>query len=188
MRETSLSEEATSRYLQAGGLRIHYHEAGWGYPLICIHGGGPGASGWSNYQRNIGALSQHFRTILIDLPGYGRSDKKLQLEGGRFAFYAKVVRDFMDALGIQRAHFIGNSLGGGTALKFALEFPQRAHRLVLMGPAGGLSPFSPQPPEGMKVLWSYYDPPGPSLEKLRAFLEVMVYDPSQLTEELVQER
>ena len=183
-----LTEEETSRYVQAGPLRVHYNEAGKGEPLICIHGGGPGASGWSNYRRNIGPLSQHFRTILIDLPGYGKSDKTIHLEGGRFAFYAGVVKDFMDALGIERSHFLGNSLGGGTTLKFALEHPQRAGRLVLMGPAGMIGPFCPQPSEGLKVLWRYYDPPGPSLERLRAFVEVMVYDPSQITDDLLQER
>lgn len=183
----SLREESTSRYVQAGPWRIHYNEAGAGEPVICIHGGGPGASGWSNYRRNIDALAQHFRTILIDLPGYGKSDK-VPIEGGRFTFYARAVREFMDALGIERAHFIGNSLGGGTTLKFALDYPERAGRLVLMGPAGMVAPFAPQPSEGLKMLWSYYDPPGPSFEKLRAFVDVMVYDPAQITDDLLRER
>jgi 4,5:9,10-diseco-3-hydroxy-5,9,17-trioxoandrosta-1(10),2-diene-4-oate hydrolase len=187
MSEMALGEEATSRYLQAGGLRIHYHEAGTGYPLVCIHGGGPGASGWSNFRRNLGELSQHFRTVLVDLPGYGQSDK-VPVQGSPFLFYATAVRDFMDALGIQRAHLLGNSLGGAVALRLAAEWPQRAQRLVLMGPAGLLAPFNPQPAEGIKFLHSYYQPPGPSLERLRAFVDVMVYDPSQVTEQLLQER
>jgi pimeloyl-ACP methyl ester carboxylesterase len=57
-----------------------------------------------------------------------------------------------------------------------------------MGAAGGLPIFTPQPTEGIKHLLGYYEPPGPSLEKLRAFLNVMVYDGSQLTDELIKER
>jgi pimeloyl-ACP methyl ester carboxylesterase len=183
-----LTEEATSRYVQVGTLRIHYNEAGAGYPLICIHGGGPGASGWSNFRRNIADLSQHFRTILIDLPGFGRSDKRVNIEGGRFGFYARVVREFMDALGIEHAHFVGNSLGGATALKLALDYPERVDRLVLMGPGGMIGVFTPQPTEGFRLLWGYYEPPGPSLEKLRAFVETMVYDPTQISDDLLMER
>ncbi|HXG35962.1 MAG TPA: alpha/beta fold hydrolase, partial [Dehalococcoidia bacterium] len=93
-----LTEEATSKFVQAGNIRVHYNEAGTGYPLICLHGGGPGASGWSNYRGNIEPLSQHFRVFLPDLPGFGKTDKPM-IEGGRFAFYAKTLRDFMDQLG-----------------------------------------------------------------------------------------
>jgi len=182
-----LTEEGTSRYVQAGRLRLHYHEAGEGGPLICIHGGGPGASGWSNFRRNFPELSRHFRTVLLDLPGYGRSNK-VPVEGPPFRFYAAAVREFMDALGIERAHFLGNSLGGSVTLRLAMDHPQRAGRLVLMGPAGLLPPFAPQPPEGIKLLHSYYMPPGPSFERLRAFVDVMVYDPSQVTDDLLRER
>ncbi len=183
----TLTRESTARFVQVRQWRIHYHEAGSGYPLICIHGSGPGASGWSNYQRNVEALSERFRTILVDLPGYGQSDK-VPIQGGRFAFYSRAVRDFMDALGMERAHFIGNSLGAGIALKLALDWPERVGRLVLMGPGGMLPVFSSQPSEGIKRLWDYYAPPGPSPEKLRAFVEIMVYDQSQVTEELIKER
>jgi pimeloyl-ACP methyl ester carboxylesterase len=119
-----LTEEGTSRYVQAGRLRLHYHEAGEGGPLICIHGGGPGASGWSNFRRNFPELSRHFRTVLLDLPGYGRSNK-VPVEGPPFRFYAAAVREFMDALGIERAHYWGYSMGGHTGFHFLKRYPER---------------------------------------------------------------
>lgn len=183
----ALTHEGTSKFVQAGPLKLHYHEAGKGPALIMIHGGGPGAGGWSNYRRNVDAFAEHFRVILPDLPGFAKSDKP-KIEGGMFKFFAKAIRDMMDALDIPSAHFVGNSLGGGTTLKFALDYPDRAKRLVLMGAGGGLPIFTPQPSEGIKHLLNYYEAPGPSPEKLRAFLNVMVYDSSQLTDELINER
>ena len=181
-----LTEEATSKFIQAGPLKLHYHEAGKGPALIMIHGGGPGAGGWSNYRRNVDHFAEHFRVILPDLPGFAKSDKP-KIDSGLLGFMAKAIVGLMEALDIPRANFIGNSLGGGTTLKFALDYPDRAQRLVLMG-APGLAVFTPQPAEGIKHLLEYYEAPGPSMEKLRAFLNVMVYDGPQLTDQLIKER
>jgi 4,5:9,10-diseco-3-hydroxy-5,9,17-trioxoandrosta-1(10),2-diene-4-oate hydrolase len=182
----AFTEEATSKFVQAGTVKLRYHEAGRGPTLIMIHGGGPGAGGWSNYRRNVDHFAERFRVILPDLPGFAKSDKP-KIEGGILTFMAKAIKDLMDALDISRAHFVGNSLGGATTMKLAVDYPDRADRLVLMG-APGLALFTPQPSEGIKHLISYYDPPGPSMEKLRAFLNVMVYDSSALTDQLIKER
>jgi pimeloyl-ACP methyl ester carboxylesterase len=182
----ALTEEATSRFVQAGPLKLHYHEAGKGPVLIMIHGGGPGAGGWSNYRRNIDHFAVHFRVILPDLPGFAKSDKP-KVEGGLMTFMAKAIKELMGVLDIPRAHFVGNSLGGGTTIKFALDYPDQIQRMVLMG-APGLPIFTPQPSEGIKHLMAYYEKPGPSMEKLRNFLNVMVYDGSQLTDQLIKER
>ncbi|MDO9460567.1 MAG: alpha/beta fold hydrolase [Alphaproteobacteria bacterium] len=181
------TEEGTSKFVQAGKVRVHYNEAGSGDPLVLIHGGGPGATGWSNYQRNVEELSKHFRCIIIDLPGFGKTDK-VRPDTGLFAFYAEVIRDMLDELKIPKAHFIGNSLGGGTTLKFALDYPDRAGRLVLMGPGGSVPLLTPWPSEGIKHLFSFYEGEGPSMAKLKAFIDVMVVDKSELTEELYQQR
>lgn len=181
------TEEGTSKFVQAGKVRVHYNEAGSGDPLVLIHGGGPGANGWSNYQRNVEELSKHFRCIMIDLPGFGKTDK-VRPDTGLFAFFAEVIRDMLDELKIPKAHFIGNSLGGGTALKFALDYPDRAGRLVLMGPGGSVPLLTPWPSEGIKHLFSFYEGEGPTMEKLKAFIDVMVVDKSELTEELYQQR
>ena len=86
-------------------------------------------------------------------------------------------------------HLIGNSLGGGTAVRFALRYPERAGRLVLMGPGGlSLNVFAPDPTEGVKRLMEFAAPPGPSREKIAAFLRTLVFDQRLITDELVDER
>lgn len=183
----AITEADTSKFVQAGKVRVHYNEAGSGDPLVLIHGGGPGATGWSNYQRNVEELSKHFRCLMIDLPGFGKTDK-VRPDTGLFAFFAEVIRDMLNELKIDKAHFIGNSLGGGTALKFALDYPDRAGRLVLMGPGGSVPLLTPWPSEGIKHLFSFYEGEGPTMAKLKAFIDVMVVDKSELTEELYQQR
>lgn len=181
------TEKDTSKFVQAGKVRMHYNEAGSGDALVLIHGGGPGATGWSNYRRNVDELSKHFRCLIIDLPGFGKTDK-VRPDTGLFAFYAATIRDMLNELKIDKAHFIGNSLGGGTTLKFALDYPDRAGRLVLMGPGGSVPMFTPWPSEGIKHLFNFYEGEGPTMKKLKDFIEVMVVDRSELTEELYQER
>lgn len=173
--------------VEVDGRRIHYVETGAGEPLVLIHGGGPGASGVSNYRRNIEALAARYWLIIPDLPGYGRSGKTPITEP-RYAAYASAIIGLLDALAIPKAHMIGNSLGGGTALKTALESPGRVDKLVLMGPAGLASAYSRVPTEGARLIFEYYGGDGPSRAKLEAFLRVMVHDPSRLTPELIEER
>ena len=152
-----------------------------------MHGAGPGASGWSNYQRNIPTLSQSHRLLVVDLPGFGQSDKVVP-EGSRLKLFARILHDMLDALNIPQAHFLGNSYGGGTTLRFAMDYPDRAGRLVLMGSLGGLATITPQPTQGLMRLITYYDAPGPSREKMRAFLHTLVYDKSQITDAFVEQR
>lgn len=180
-------EELASKFVDAGGLRMHYVEAGSGPPLVCVHGGGPGSNGLSNYQRNLGPLSERFRVILPDLPGFGQSDRP-EITGSRFSLYARAIRDFLDALGIEKASLIGYSIGGGTTLKFAMEYPDRVERLVCIGPAGGATLFQPTPTEGVRVVVNYFAPPGPSKEKMEHLLRAMLYDQSGLNDDVFEER
>ena len=181
-----LTEEGTSKYVQAGDIKLHYNEAGVGETLICLHGGGPGASGWSNYVANISPLSQQYRTILLDLPGFGKSDP-VAIEGSRFAYNAKAIKDLLDALGIQKAHLIGNSMGGGSSAQFAIDYPDRLGKLVLMGPAGmGRSHFNPLPLEGIKVLNEVFA--NPTMDGFRQLIRLFVYDSSFMTDELLEQR
>jgi 4,5:9,10-diseco-3-hydroxy-5,9,17-trioxoandrosta-1(10),2-diene-4-oate hydrolase len=172
------------------GLKLHYHEAGAEHPetVILLHGGGPGASAWSNFSRNLPVFAKNYRTLAIDQPGFGRSDKPTE-HPQYFRHSADAVVGLMDELGIERAHFVGNSLGGGAAVRLALNHPKRAGRLVLMGPGGlSINLFAPDPTEGIKNLARFSAPPGPSREKLEAFLRVMVHDQSLITDELIDER
>ncbi len=69
------SNTMTERTVRVHGKDILVAEAGAGAPVVLLHGGGPGASGVSNYSRNIDALAEHFRVLVPDMPGYGRSAK-----------------------------------------------------------------------------------------------------------------
>jgi 4,5:9,10-diseco-3-hydroxy-5,9,17-trioxoandrosta-1(10),2-diene-4-oate hydrolase len=182
---------ATSKYVQVReDLRLHYHEAGVEHSetVILLHGGGPGASAWSNFGRNLPVFAKSYRTLAIDQPGFGLSDKPTE-HPQYFKHSADAVAELMDSLGIERAHFVGNSLGGGAAVRLALNHPGRAGRLVLMGPGGlSVNVFSPDPTEGIKNLGRFGASGGPTKEKLEAFLRVMVYDQSLITDELVDER
>ncbi len=183
---------ATSRFAQAAGLRLHYHEAGLAGepgepPVVMLHGGGPGASAWSNFGPNLPVFAARFRTLLVDQPGFGQSDKP-PVTGHYFTFAAEALAGLLDELGIGQVHLVGNSLGGGTAVRFALRFPERAG-LVLMGPGGlSLNVFAPDPTEGVKRLMEFAAPPGPSPEKMAAFLRTLVFDERLVTDELVAER
>lgn len=180
--------DETSRFVQTEGLRVHLHEAGDGPALVLLHGGGPGGSGWSNFKQNLPELAKRFRVLIIDQPGYGKSDKPDFTEP-YYTLSARVVRGVLDELDVEQAHFVGNSLGGGTSLRLALDYPDRVGRLVLMGPGGGsMSIFSPDPAEGIKVLTSFYDGDGPSRERMENLIRVMTYDHAFVTPALVEER
>ncbi|MEU6828519.1 4,5:9,10-diseco-3-hydroxy-5,9,17-trioxoandrosta-1(10),2-diene-4-oate hydrolase [Nocardia beijingensis] len=185
-----LTAESTSRYAQVRpDLRLHYHEAGVGNgpTIVLLHGGGPGASSWSNFARNIPVLAEHFHVLAVDQPGYGRSDKPTE-HPQYFVHSASALKDLLDHLEITtRVHLLGNSLGGGAAVRFALDYPDRAGKLILMGP-GGLSTnlFAPDPTEGVKLLSKFnYEP---TRENLEAFLRIMVFDQSLVTDDLIDER
>ncbi len=139
------------------GLKLHYHEAG----------------------------AEHAETVIL-LHGGGPSDKPTE-HPQYFRHSADAVVGLMDALGIERAHFVGNSLGGGAAVRLALNHGKRAGRLVLMGPGGlSINVFAPDPTEGVKNLGRFAAKP--SRERMEAFLRIMVHDQSLITDELIDDR
>lgn len=180
-----LTYESTSRFAQAGDLRLHYHEAGQGPVLLCIHGGAPGAFGWGNFGRNMEELSKHFRVIVVDLPGYGNSDKP-DVGTGRNAMYAQAMMELLAALEIDRANVLGMATGGAVAIRLAVEHPELLERLILVSSAGGQTMFGLR----RKVTASqvYYGGNGPTPEKMRDYLSQLLYDPSLITDEVVRER
>lgn len=127
----------TSRFLDAGGLRTHYLEAGRSDapPLVLIHGGGAGADSIGNWRLTIPQLVDEFHIYAMDMVGFGRSAKPADFEYSQPARNCH-LRDFLDALGLQRTALVGNSMGGATALGVAMMEPHRVDRLVLMGSAG----------------------------------------------------
>ena len=169
-----------------GPVRLHYHDEGAGEPVVLLHGGGPGASGWSNFGHNAAALATVFRVLLPDQPGFGRSAAP-DVVGNYFTFSADALAALLDHLSVQKAHLIGNSLGGGTAVRFALRYPDRAGKLVLMGPGGlSINVFSPDPTEGVSRLTEFAM--DPSRERMAAFLRALVFDQKLITDDLVDGR
>ena len=160
---------------------------GDGAPVVLLHGGGPGASGISNYSRNIDALAASYRVIVPDMPGYGRSTKYVD-HSDPFGYLADSIRGMLDEMGVQQAHLVGNSYGGAAALRLALDTPHRADKLVLMGP-GGIGTTRGLPTPGLKSLLGYYAGEGPSREKLATFIRnYLVYDGPSVPDELIDLR
>ncbi len=99
--------------------------------IIFVHGLGSYLPAW---KKNIEGLKNDFRTIALDLPGYGKSSK--ELHPGTPEFYADVIVQFMDKLGIEKANISGHSMGGQAAITMALKYPDRVKNLILVAPAG----------------------------------------------------
>ncbi|WP_433673022.1 alpha/beta fold hydrolase [Nocardia sp. CA-136227] len=177
----------TGRTVRVGEREIYFVEVGSGPALVLLHGGGAGASGMSNYSRNVEALAQRFRVIVPDMPGYGRSSKWID-HSDPFGDLAGAIGGLLDELGIASAHLVGNSYGGAAALRLAMERPEKVNRLILMGP-GGVGTTRALPTAGLQELLNYYGGSGPSLEKITKFIrEYLVYDGDAVPAELIEAR
>jgi 2-hydroxy-6-oxonona-2,4-dienedioate hydrolase len=181
-----LTFEGTSRTVQTANWGLHYNEAGTGHPVILLHGSGAGATGWSNFWRNIGPLSEHFRVLAVDMPGWGRSDAVAPEDNN----HVSALVEFMDALGIEKAALVGNSMGGVTVMAMAVQHPERVSHVITMGSGHMQLPtlFSPQDglSEGLKILFEGYQNPTP--ETMRKLVEIMTFDKANATEELARQR
>lgn len=181
--------EQTSRFVNTPRGRLHYNEVGNGQPVILLHGSGPGATSWTNFLPNIGPLSKKFRVIALDVPGWGLSAPNDPTVTPMVPSGTLAVLALMDALKIDKAALVGNSMGGMIALHFAETQNDRLTHLVTMG--SGLitipSIFSPAGlSEGMKVLVQAYRDPSP--ESFRNLIKVMVFDSSLATDALFEAR
>jgi pimeloyl-ACP methyl ester carboxylesterase len=166
-------------------------EAGEGPVLVMLHGGGPGASGVSNYHQNLPALIQNFRVVLPDQPGFGGSYRPTEedLETASITqLTVGALFEALDELKIERFHLLGNSLGGAAAIAMAQTQPQRIAGMVLMAPGGGWLPFGPTPTEGQKEMFRYYNGGGPSEKKMANFIRTMVFNHKQFGEDVVKAR
>lgn len=183
----ALDPKNISRTVRTKNWTIHCNEVGAGHPVVLLHGGGPGATGWSNYAPNIEALSRHFRVIAPDMPGWGDSDAV------DFATldHVEVLTELLDALGIDKAAFVGNSMGGHNSIRMAVKRAERVSHLITMGPPVQLSPFlfgaGGGPSEGLKIMYQAYQDASP--EGMKRLVEIMVYDKARFASpELIQQR
>jgi len=116
-----------SQQIKVGKLDIHYLTGGCGDPLVVIHGGGSGAEGWL---QNVTELGEHYRIYAPDLPGFGHSQP---MDGDHsMSEFVQFLEDFTHSLGLNRFHLVGHSIGGGIALHYALKFPYKIGKLVLV--------------------------------------------------------
>jgi pyruvate dehydrogenase E2 component (dihydrolipoamide acetyltransferase) len=129
-REEAAAEPQT---VTAGGrtIRTLVLGEGSGAPVVLLHGFGGNLNSW---MFNQPALAATYRTVAIDLPGHGGSEKRV--ERGDVTGLAQAVVEVLQALGIERAHLVGHSLGGAIALDMALRHPARVASLSLIAPAG----------------------------------------------------
>ena len=163
----------------ANGIQTNYHEYGQGEPVLLIHGSGPGVTSWANWRLTIPALAENFHVIAPDTVGFGYTERPADVQYNMETWLNHIF-GFMDALGIEKTHIVGNSFGGGLALAMAIRAPQRVGRLVLMGSAG--LPFTLT--EGLDRVWGYT----PSIDNMRGLLDLFAFDRSRVTEDLARMR
>lgn len=180
-----LTYEGTSRTVQTTTWKIHVNEAGAGHPVLLLHGSGPGATGWSNFGPNMGVLADHFRVIAVDMPGWGSSDAVTVDERD----HVQAAVELLDALGIERAAIIGNSMGGMTAIRFAYTHPERISHLITMGsgsPGPILFGFGDGPTEGLKALNAAYLDPSP--ERMLDLVRIMTFSEDMVDPGIAEQR
>src|ERR1700676_2579814 len=131
---------APSKFVEIEGMRIHYRDEGAGSPLGLLHGFGSSLYSWDGWVRQLAGTQPLIR---LHLPGFGLSGPAPDGDY-RTERYVHVVAALLDRLGVERTDVAGNSMGGRTALMFALAHPGRVRKLILVD-AGGFAPMPPPP-------------------------------------------
>jgi len=178
--EEAVDKYATGKFVSVNGKKIHYIEKGSGQPVILIHGFLYNTVMW---EKNVDALAENFKVYVIDLWGWGYSERLKETEYS-FKGYGEQVTGFMDALNIKKASLIGQSMGGGTSVYVAAHYPERINRLILVDPA--VIPY-PARPAGRVFKLPFVGEfmnaiPGKAL-LVNGIKTVWFYDKSKVTEE-----
>jgi len=177
---TTTQKPEIGQNVEANGIRTNYLEAGSGdETVMLIHGSGPGVTAYANWRQVIPALAEHWRVIAPDMVGFGFSDRPDNVNFSLQTWADQTV-GVMDALGVQKAHLVGNSFGGAIALRIATQHPERVGKLVLMGSMG--VPF--QITEGLDSVWGYEA----SVENMRKVLGYFTYAKEMIDDELARSR
>ena len=167
----------------AAGIRTNYHDVGSGFPLLMIHGSGPGVSAWANWRLAIPELSKQARVIAPDMVGFGFSERlDLSQPGNRYDMdtWVRQAIGLLDALGIEKTDLVGNSFGGALSLALTIRHPERVRRLVLMGSVGVSFPITP----GLDAVWGYEA----SLDNMRKIMGVFAWNQDLLSDDLAKMR
>lgn len=170
------------------GMRLHYLDSGEGPVVVWLHGSGPGASGHSNFKTNHPAFAAAgFRNIVLDLPGFGRSDKPADAQYN-LDFFVSRLTAFLEVIGVNRCTLLGNSLGGAIALGQALARPELVERLILMAPGGVEERETYFRMKGIRRMVDTYAAGPMGIEQMRHVMALQLYDASLLDDALLAER
>lgn len=170
------------------GMRLHYLDSGTGPVVVWLHGSGPGASGHSNFKGNYPAFAAAgYRNIVLDLPGFGRSDKPADAQYN-LDFFVSRLAAFLEVIGVQRCTLLGNSLGGAIALGQALARPDLVEGLILMAPGGVEARETYFRMEGIKRMVETYAAGPMGVAQMRHVMALQLYDASLLDDALLAER
>lgn len=187
--ETTAELLPRGRMIEVGdGLQLHMNIVGEGYPVVLIHGSGPGASGWSNFKQNLKAFTDKgYQCVIPDLIGYGYSSKPdfdYTLD-----MFASTLADALRSTGIEKCALVGNSMGGTISMRMALDYPDLVERIVLMAP-GGLYEldYYRRQPGIVRMLPVLTAPGGLTRDALREVFRFMFHDASLLNDRLIEER
>ena len=165
------------RFTDAGGLRTRSLVAGQGEAVIMLHG----TSGHLEaFIRNVPALSSRYACHAVDMMGHGYTegpDEPYRIPG-----YVAHLIDYLDAAGIERAHFIGESLGGWVAARLAVDHPDRVGKLILVAPGGTVA--NPAVMERIKTS-TRAAVRGDDIALTRERLELLMFDKANVSDELV---
>jgi len=170
------------------GLEIHHHTAGSGEAVLFLHGSGPGASGWSNFRRNYpDVAAAGFRALVPDTLGFGYSSKP-DVDYG-LDFVVGGVERYLKAIGVTRCAVVGNSHGGAMAIRLAARRPDLVSKLCVMG-AGGLEERDTYMKlDGIRAMMKVVlSPEGITRDGMRRIFALQLFDPTLLTEEILDER
>ncbi|MBC5993479.1 alpha/beta fold hydrolase [Pontibacter cellulosilyticus] len=121
-----------SKFISIAGANLHYRDEGQGTPIILLHGTAASLNTWDGWTKE---LSKTHRVLRLDLPGFGLTGRN-QTDTYSIAYYSELVQQFMDEMGIDKAHIAGSSLGGQIAYDFAASHPERVQKLILVSPTG----------------------------------------------------
>jgi 2-hydroxymuconate-semialdehyde hydrolase len=165
--------------IRAAGIQTNFHHLGAGFPVLFIHGSGPGVSAWANWRLALPELAKTHRVIAPDMVGFGFTERPSDVTYDVDTWVRQAV-GLLDALGLKKAHVVGNSFGGAIALALAIRHPERVGRLVLMGSVGVPFPIS----EGLDAVWGYQ----PSLANMKKLLDVFAYSRELVNDELAELR
>ena len=177
---TTTQKPEIGQSVVANGIRTNYLEAGSGSgTVVLIHGSGPGVTAYSNWRLVLPALGEDFHVLAPDMVGFGYSDRPDDVEYNVQTWADQTV-GFMDAMGIKKAHLVGNSFGGAIALRIATQHPGRVDQLVLMGSMGVDFPIT----EGLDTVWGYEG----TIDSMRNVLDFFAYSRDLVNEELAQVR